>query len=50
MITEDVASLIHDVETKLFDRFDTWIYPGHGTDTVLGDERPHLEEWRARGW
>jgi glyoxylase-like metal-dependent hydrolase (beta-lactamase superfamily II) len=29
---------------------DTWIYPGHGSDTTLGAERPHLSEWRERGW
>ena len=30
---------------------ETWGYPGHGKDTTLGAERPHLEEeWRARGW
>jgi len=23
---------------------------GHGNDSTLGAERPHLEEWRARGW
>ncbi|OEJ96717.1 MBL fold metallo-hydrolase [Streptomyces thermolilacinus] len=46
------ASLLHDVETKLFDALpdETWVYPGHGRDTTLGDERPHLPEWRARGW
>jgi glyoxylase-like metal-dependent hydrolase (beta-lactamase superfamily II) len=46
------ASLIDDVEHKLFDRFgdDTWFYPGHGRDSTLGAERPHLAEWRARGW
>ena len=49
---DDFATLIDDVETKLFDRFDddTWVYPGHGNDTTLGAERPHLTEWRARGW
>lgn len=49
---EDFVTLIDDVETKLFDRFpdDTWVYPGHGNDAVLGEERPHLPEWRARGW
>ena len=49
---EDFASLHHDVSTKLFDRLpdDTWVYPGHGGDTTLGAERPHLEEWRERGW
>ncbi len=46
------ASLIHDVETKLFDRLpdETRVYPGHGADTTLGRERPALPEWRIRGW
>ncbi|MEV3947544.1 MBL fold metallo-hydrolase [Streptomyces halstedii] len=46
------ASLLHDVETKLFAPLpdETWVYPGHGHDTTLGAERPHLAEWRARGW
>lgn len=44
-------SLINDVETNLFSLPDsTWVYPGHGTDTTLGAERPSLDEWRARGW
>ncbi|MFI6472516.1 MBL fold metallo-hydrolase [Streptomyces sp. NPDC050516] len=49
---EAFASLIRDVETKLFDALpdETWVYPGHGNDTTLGDERPHLPEWHARGW
>src|SRR5258705_5114247 len=46
------ASLLHDVSTKIFDRLpdDTWFYPGHGKDSTLGAERPHLGEWRDRGW
>jgi glyoxylase-like metal-dependent hydrolase (beta-lactamase superfamily II) len=46
------TSLINDVERKLFDRLpdDTWFYPGHGKDSTLGAERPHIAEWRARGW
>jgi glyoxylase-like metal-dependent hydrolase (beta-lactamase superfamily II) len=46
------AALIDDVERKLFDRLpdETWFYPGHGRDSTLGAERPHLAEWRARGW
>jgi glyoxylase-like metal-dependent hydrolase (beta-lactamase superfamily II) len=49
---KDFASLINDVERKLFDQLpdDTWFYPGHGKDSTLGAERPHLAEWRARGW
>jgi len=45
-------SLIHDVSTKVFDRLpdETWFYPGHGNDSTLGAERPHVEEWRERGW
>jgi glyoxylase-like metal-dependent hydrolase (beta-lactamase superfamily II) len=46
------ASLIDDVEQRLFDVLpdETWVYPGHGNDTTLGAERPHLGEWRERGW
>jgi glyoxylase-like metal-dependent hydrolase (beta-lactamase superfamily II) len=49
---KNFASLIDDVQTKLFGRLgdDTWFYPGHGKDSTLGAERPHLAEWRARGW
>ncbi len=46
------ASLIDDVERKVFGPLpdETWVYPGHGKDTTLGVERPHLHEWRQRGW
>jgi glyoxylase-like metal-dependent hydrolase (beta-lactamase superfamily II) len=49
---ENFASLIDDVEHKLFDRLpdETWFYPGHGKDSTLGNERPAIGEWRARGW
>jgi glyoxylase-like metal-dependent hydrolase (beta-lactamase superfamily II) len=49
---DDFASLLHDVSTKLFDRLpdETWFYPGHGDDSTLGEQRPHLPEWRDRGW
>ena len=48
----DFESLIDHVSERLFGRLDddTWVYPGHGADTTLGAERPHLAEWRARGW
>jgi glyoxylase-like metal-dependent hydrolase (beta-lactamase superfamily II) len=44
--------LLHDLEQKVFARLpdETWVYPGHGDDTTLGRERPHLAQWRARGW
>ncbi|WP_433377770.1 MBL fold metallo-hydrolase [Actinoplanes sp. CA-142083] len=49
---ENFASLIDDVEHKLFDNLpdDTWFYPGHGKDSTLGAERPRVAEWRSRGW
>ncbi|GII65703.1 MBL fold hydrolase [Sphaerisporangium krabiense] len=28
----------------------TRIHPGHGPDTTVAAERPHLETWTARGW
>ena len=49
---ETFTSLLNDVTERLFDRLPdvTWVYPGHGNDTTLGAERPHLGEWRERGW
>lgn len=49
---ENFRSLLHDVRTKIFGRLpdETWFYPGHGDDSVLGEQRPHLPEWEARGW
>jgi glyoxylase-like metal-dependent hydrolase (beta-lactamase superfamily II) len=49
---EDFTSLLDDVSERLFGLLpdETWVYPGHGQDTTLGTERPHLGEWRERGW
>ncbi|GAA3431332.1 MBL fold metallo-hydrolase [Kutzneria kofuensis] len=49
---ENFTSLINDVKSRLFDVLpdDTWFYPGHGDDSTLGEQKPHLDEWRARGW
>jgi glyoxylase-like metal-dependent hydrolase (beta-lactamase superfamily II) len=46
------TNLLEDVERKIFNRLpdETWFYPGHGDDSTLGAERPHLTEWRERGW
>jgi glyoxylase-like metal-dependent hydrolase (beta-lactamase superfamily II) len=48
----DFERLLGDVSAKVFDVYDdrTIVYPGHGNDTTLGAERPHLGEWRERGW
>jgi glyoxylase-like metal-dependent hydrolase (beta-lactamase superfamily II) len=49
---DDFRLLIDDVEAKVFGTLpdETWFYPGHGNDSTLGAERPHLGEWRARQW
>lgn len=49
---EDFTSLVDDVESRVFAVLpdETWFYPGHGDDSTLGAERPHLPEWRDRGW
>ena len=48
----DFGSLMDDLESRVFGELPdgTWVYPGHGDDTTLGEERPSLPEWRARGW
>jgi glyoxylase-like metal-dependent hydrolase (beta-lactamase superfamily II) len=48
----DFERLLDGVTAKVFDVYDdsTVVYPGHGDDTTIGAERPHLAEWRKRGW
>ena len=49
---EDFTRLMDDLEARVVGRLDddVVVHPGHGDDTTLGAERPHLGEWRARGW
>jgi glyoxylase-like metal-dependent hydrolase (beta-lactamase superfamily II) len=43
--------IISSVRDRLFTLPDaTRVHPGHGRDTTIGAERPHLDEWIARGW
>ena len=46
------SQLYTDVVVRVFARFgdNTTVRPGHGPVTTLGEERPHLREWRDRGW
>ena len=45
------AQIIDQVDRKLFTLpAGTLVLPGHGSDTTVGDERPHLDEWIERGW
>ena len=48
----DFERLMNDVTRRVFDVYpdSTVVYPGHGDDTSLGTERPHLAAWRERGW
>lgn len=45
---ERIISSIRDRLFTLGD--DVVVHPGHGRDTTIGAERPHLDEWIARGW
>ena len=50
--SEDFATIIKSVDKLLFAALpdDTIVMPGHGDDTTIGTERPHLQEWIDRGW
>lgn len=50
--TDAFVQLIDEVESKVFGRLpdDTWFYPGHGGDSIIGTERPSVGAWRERGW
>jgi glyoxylase-like metal-dependent hydrolase (beta-lactamase superfamily II) len=43
--------IIESIDRRLFTLpADLLVLPGHGLDTTLGTERPHLQEWVDRGW
>jgi glyoxylase-like metal-dependent hydrolase (beta-lactamase superfamily II) len=48
----DFDTIIRSIEERLFSRFkpETIVLPGHGNDTTIGNESPHLQEWIDRGW
>ncbi|HEY1279040.1 MAG TPA: MBL fold metallo-hydrolase [Acidimicrobiales bacterium] len=47
----DFPTIIRSIDEKLFPLpADTMVLPGHGLDTTIGTERPHLQEWVDRGW
>jgi glyoxylase-like metal-dependent hydrolase (beta-lactamase superfamily II) len=47
----DFEAIIASLDRRLFTLdADTLVLPGHGEDTTIGSERPHLDEWVARGW
>jgi glyoxylase-like metal-dependent hydrolase (beta-lactamase superfamily II) len=47
----DFDTIITSITSKLFTfPDDTIVLPGHGDNTTIGTERPHLEEWIERRW
>jgi glyoxylase-like metal-dependent hydrolase (beta-lactamase superfamily II) len=47
----DFDTIIESIDRRLLTLpADMLVLPGHGLDTTIGDERPHLDEWIARGW
>jgi len=43
--------IIQSIDRRLFTLpGDTLVLPGHGLDTTIASESPHLDEWIARGW
>ena len=48
----DFATIIRSIENEMFSKLpaETIVMPGHGDDTTIGTERPHLQEWIDRGW
>lgn len=47
----DFDTIIESVDRKLFTLPpETLVLPGHGDDTTIANERPHLQEWIDRGW
>jgi glyoxylase-like metal-dependent hydrolase (beta-lactamase superfamily II) len=48
---ERFATIMEGLRTRLFTLpDDTLVFPGHGLDTTIGEERPHLAGWQRRGW
>ena len=47
----DFEQIIESIDRRLFTLpADLLVLPGHGLDTTIGTERPHLQEWVDRGW
>ena len=47
----DFGTIIQSIDRRLFTLApDTIVMPGHGSDTTISTERPHLQEWVDRGW
>ncbi|MGW5557804.1 MBL fold metallo-hydrolase [Micromonospora sp. NPDC003944] len=46
----DFDTIVHSIRTRLLTlAAETVVHTGHGDDTTIGAEAPHLQEWLARG-
>jgi len=46
----DFPAILRSIEDRLLGLpSGTTVHTGHGDDTTIGAEAPHLEEWRQRG-
>jgi glyoxylase-like metal-dependent hydrolase (beta-lactamase superfamily II) len=44
-------TIVDSIDRRLFTlAAETLVLPGHGLDTTIATERPHLDEWVERGW
>ena len=50
--TGNFEQIIESIDRRLFAPLpaETFVLPGHGTDTTIGAEQPSLDNWVARGW
>jgi glyoxylase-like metal-dependent hydrolase (beta-lactamase superfamily II) len=48
----DFPTIVRSIEDRIFSKLpaDTIVLPGHGDQTTIGEESPHLQEWIDRGW
>ncbi len=48
----DFPTIVRSIEDRIFSKLpaDTIVLPGHGDQTTIGKEAPHLQEWIDRGW
>jgi glyoxylase-like metal-dependent hydrolase (beta-lactamase superfamily II) len=48
----DFTTIMHSIEDRFYRVLDddVLVLPGHGDDTTIGTEKPHFDEWVARGW
>jgi glyoxylase-like metal-dependent hydrolase (beta-lactamase superfamily II) len=47
----DFPLILESIDRRLFTLpAALFVFPGHGLDTTVGTERPHLQEWADRGW